>query len=157
MVLKDHARTMSLTGQSLGINFRKLPDGRERDVLYMGVWPNLLISPHPDYVMTHRMVALAPDRTYIECDWLFPPEALELKGFDPAYAVEFWDITNQEDWTACTNVQKGAANRGFRPGPLSPWESTIYQFLHMVGQAYSGREVAAPPMPVRPQLIEAGL
>ena len=30
--------------------------GRERDVLYMGVWPNLLISPHPDYVMTHRMV-----------------------------------------------------------------------------------------------------
>ena len=104
--------------------------------------------------MTHRMVPLAPDRTYIECDWLFPPEALELEGFDPGYAVEFWDITNREDWTACSNVQRGAANRGFRPGPLSPWESTNYQFLHMVGQAYSGQEVTAPPMPVRPPLAE---
>lgn len=155
MVLKDHASTMSLTGESRGINFRDLPSGRERDVLYMGVWPNLLISPHPDYVMTHRMVPLAPDRTYIECDWLFPPEALELEGFDPGYAVEFWDITNREDWTACINVQKGAANRGFRPGPLSPWETTIYQFLHMVGQAYSGQVVSAPPMPDRPKLVES--
>ena len=124
-------------------------------MLYMGVWPNLLISPHPDYVMTHRMVPLAPDRTYIECDWLFPPEALEVEGFDPSYAVEFWDITNWEDWTACINVQKGSANRGFRPGPLSPWETTIYQFLYMVGQAYSGQGVSAPPMPDRPNLVEA--
>ncbi|MGQ0848493.1 MAG: aromatic ring-hydroxylating oxygenase subunit alpha [Actinomycetota bacterium] len=154
MLLKDHAATMSLTGVSYGTNFRHLPEGRDRNVLYVGLWPNLLISPHPDYVMTHRMVPLAADRTYIECDWLFPPEALDLSDFDPAYAVEFWDITNREDWTACESVQRGTANRGFSPGPLSPWESTIYQFLWMLGRAYRGAAVTAPPMPASTRTAE---
>ncbi len=147
MVLKDHAMTMSLTGESGGVNFRNLGPGQDRDVLYIGLWPNLLVSPHPDYVMTHRMVPLGPGGTFIECDWLFAPESIEAAGFDPAYAIDFWDITNREDWTACENVQRGTANRGHRPGPLSPWESTIYQFLNMVGQAYQGAEVRPPLMP----------
>ena len=147
MVLKDHAMTMSLTGESQGVNFRNLAPGQDRDVLYLGLWPNLLVSPHPDYVMTHRMVPLGPGRTFIECDWLFAPESIGKAGFDPAYAVDFWDITNAEDWTACENVQRGTANRGHRPGPLSPWESTIYQFLNMVGQAYQGEKVRPPLMP----------
>ncbi|HEY3428784.1 MAG TPA: SRPBCC family protein, partial [Acidimicrobiia bacterium] len=87
MILKDHARTMSLTGASDGVNFRSLRPGQEREVLYIGLFPNLLISPHPDYVLTHRLVPLAPGRTFIECDWLFPPEALERPGFASAYAV----------------------------------------------------------------------
>jgi Rieske 2Fe-2S family protein len=147
MTLKDHAVTMSLTGLSQGVNFRGLEPGQERDVLYLGVFPNLLISPHPDYVMTHRMVPLSPGRTYIECDWLFAPESIALEGFDPSYAVDFWDITNREDWTACENVQRGTANRHFAPGPLSPAESTIYQFLNMIGQAYRGEQVHPPLTP----------
>ena len=147
MILKDHAVTMSLTGASDGVNFRQLGPGQEREVLYIGLFPNLLISPHPDYVMTHRMVPLGPGRTFIECDWLFPPEALDRPDFDPAYAVDFWDITNREDWRACENVQRGTRNRGFRPGPLSPWESTIYQFLHMLSQSYLGERVSPPPRP----------
>jgi Rieske 2Fe-2S family protein len=27
----------------------------------------------------------------------FPPEALDRPGFDPDYAVKFWDITNRQD------------------------------------------------------------
>jgi len=147
MLLKDHAATMSLTGESQGINFRGLRPEGEREVLYLGLFPNLLISPHPDYVMTHRLVPLAPGRTFIECDWLFAPESIAQQGFDPAYAVDFWDITNREDWNACEGVQRGSANRGFRPGPLSPWESTNYQFLNMVAQAYQGDQVRPPLMP----------
>ena len=146
-MLKDHAVTMSLTGASRGVNFRGLRPDQEREVLYLGAYPNLLISPHPDYVMTHRIVPLAPGRSFIECDWLFAPESIGKDGFDPAYAVDFWDITNREDWNACENVQRGSANRGFRPGPLSPWESTNYQFLNMVAQAYQGEAVRPPLMP----------
>jgi Rieske 2Fe-2S family protein len=153
MILKDHARTMSLTGASDGVNFRSLRPGQEREVLYIGLFPNLLISPHPDYVLTHRITPLAPGRTFIECDWLFPPEAFERPGFAAAYAVDFWDITNREDWTACENVQRGTRNRGARPGPLSPWESTIYQFLHMLGQSYLGEPVSPPPMPESSRLL----
>ncbi len=147
MVLKDHAVTMSLTGESGGMPFRRLNDTRLRQVLYVGLWPNLLVSAHPDYVMTHRIVPLGPDRSAIECVWLFSPETVAMEGFDPAYAVDFWDITNREDWAACASVQRGAANRGFAPGPLSPWESTIHQFHFMVGTAYRGQPVVPPRVP----------
>ena len=44
-----------------------------------------------------------------------PPEAFELEGFDPAYAVDFWDITNREDWAACESVMRGVNNCGSIP------------------------------------------
>src|SRR5215204_1694828 len=49
------------------------------------LFPNLLMSLHPDYVMTHRLRPLAPDRTAVECEWLFSKEAVESEGFDPSY------------------------------------------------------------------------
>jgi Rieske 2Fe-2S family protein len=113
------------------------------------VIPNLLLSMHPDYVMAHRLVPLSPEQTFIECSWLFPPEAFEIDGFDPAYAVDFWDITNREDWTACENVMKGVHHQGYRPGPLSSWEGTVYQFLAIMGHLYLGHGLVVPQVPVR--------
>ncbi len=149
MTLKDHAVTMSLSGASNGINFRNIDEEMARHVWYLTVVPNLLLSIHPDYVMTHRLVPLSPDQTFIECSWLFPPEAFELEGFDPAYAVDFWDITNREDWTACENVMKGVRHKGYRPGPLSSWEGTVYQFLAVMGNLYLGKGLVVPEVPVR--------
>ena len=80
----------------------------------------------------------------MECEWLFPPEALELPGFDPKYAVEFWDITNRQDWHACESVQRGVSSRGFRPGPLSLREDASHQFLALVARSYLEGRVAAP-------------
>lgn len=149
MTLKDHAVTMSLSGESNGINFRNIDGEMARHVWYLTVVPNLLLSIHPDYVMTHRLVPLSPDQTFIECSWLFPPEAFELEGFDPAYAVDFWDITNREDWNACENVMKGVSHKGYRPGPLSSWEGTVYQFLAVMGHLYLGKGLVVPQVPVR--------
>ena len=36
--------------------------GRRREVYYFGLFPNLLLSLHPDYVMTHRFEPLGPGR-----------------------------------------------------------------------------------------------
>ena len=69
MDLRDGAATMSLDGRSPG---RPLPGVDQREVLFLGLFPNLLLSLHPDYVMTHRMTPLAPDRTQVECAWYFP-------------------------------------------------------------------------------------
>jgi Rieske 2Fe-2S family protein len=107
-------------------------------VLYLGLFPNLLISLHPDYVMTHRMVPLAPDRTWVECSWLFPAAAFERPGFDASYAVDFWDLTNREDWDACESVQRGLASPHYRPGPLAPGEDAVHQWVTMVGRLYQG-------------------
>ena len=137
MELKDGVETMSLDGKSLGIKIPGLPDEKLRDVLYIQLFPNLLVSLHQDFVMTHRIEALAPDRTFVECQWLFPKEAWDHEGFDPSYAVDFWDITNRQDWTACESVQQGVSSRGYEPGPLASWhEIVVGMFTSTVARGY---------------------
>jgi Rieske 2Fe-2S family protein len=144
MDLMDHAETMSLSGRSGGVPFRRLdPDARRR-VWYLQVFPNLLLSPHPDYVMTHRLEPLDHGRTRIECQWLFPPEAARREGFDPSYASEFWDVTNRQDWSACQGVQRGATGRGFRQGPLSDAEGNVWQFVALMARSYLEGRFAGP-------------
>jgi Rieske 2Fe-2S family protein len=146
MDLRPHAQTMSLTGESRGTPLRGLDEEQRRQVYYCGLFPNLLISLHPDYVLTHLLRPVGPDATAIECRWLFQPEDLGRDDFDPAYAVEFWDITNRQDWAAVESVQRGARSRGYRPGPLSDREQTVRQFDTIVAQGYrTGRP--APPLP----------
>jgi glycine betaine catabolism A len=144
MDLRDGMDTMSLDGTSLGVPLRGLDATGLRTVIYVNVFPNVLLSLHPDYVMTHRLVPLAADRTWIECTWAFAPEALEQPGFDPGYAVEFWDITNQQDWRACESVQRGLSSEHARPGPLSPDEDAVYQFVTMIARGYLGEPVWNP-------------
>ena len=67
--------------------------------------------------MMHRLIPLAADRTRIECTWAFAPESLAQPGFDPGYAIEFWDITNRQDWQACESVQRGLTSPHAVPGP----------------------------------------
>jgi Rieske 2Fe-2S family protein len=148
MELMDHAETMSLTGRSGGSPLPGLDERLRRQVLYVQLFPNLLVSPHPDYVLTHLLQPIAPDRTVVRCEWLFAPEAMKRDGFDPAYAVEFWDVTNREDWRACESVQRGVSSRAFRPGPLSPREENVYQFVTLVAKAYRDGAVTRPnPLP----------
>jgi phenylpropionate dioxygenase-like ring-hydroxylating dioxygenase large terminal subunit len=135
MDLFDHATTMSMTGESAGQILRGLDGRKSRKVYYYSLWPNLLISLHPDYVMTHRLEPLAAGKTRIECEWLFPPE-VATEDFDPSYAVDFWDITNKEDWGACESVQRGSASRAYSQGPLSLIEGTTHQFIAMVAAGY---------------------
>lgn len=149
MDLKPHAVTMSLDGASKGVNFRGIDGSAARQVWYLTVAPNLLLSLHPDYVMTHRLTPLSPDETHVECSWLWAPESFELDGFDPSYAVDFWDITNREDWSACEGVQRGMSNLGYRPGPLSSWEGTVYQFITWMANIYLGNGLVVPTAPSR--------
>jgi phenylpropionate dioxygenase-like ring-hydroxylating dioxygenase large terminal subunit len=122
------AETMSLDGRSRGAFI----DGADRrTVSYAGLFPNLLVSPHPDYVLTHRLEPLAPDRTRVECCW-YVPEGVT----DVSYAVDFWDVTNREDWAACESVQRGMASPHYRPGPLAPSEDAVYQWMTLVARAY---------------------
>jgi Rieske 2Fe-2S family protein len=128
MDLRDGADTMSLTGHSDGVPI----DGVDpRVVLYLGLLPNLLLSLHPDYVMTHRMTPLAPDRTQVECAWYFVSTDV-----DPAYAVDFWDTTNRQDWGACESVQRGLASPHFRPGPLAPNEDAVHELVTTIARGY---------------------
>jgi glycine betaine catabolism A len=142
MDLAAHADTMSLSGATSTAFLPGLDESRRRQVLYVGVFPNLLLSLHPDYVLTHRIEPRGPDESVIECQWLFAPETVARADFDPSYAIDFWDITNRQDWNACEGVQRGVTSRGYRPGPLSVAEHAVRQFIGFVAQSY--RDGAMP-------------
>ena len=139
MFLIDEAETMSLSGRSGGVAIKGLSSQELRTVMYLVGFPNLLVSLHPDYVMTHTMTPLAADRTHVECAWAFPKEAAEQPDFDPSYAVDFWDLTNRQDWTACESVQRGLSSPHAQPGPLAPEEEGVYQFVTRVAKTYAGK------------------
>ena len=138
MSMIDEAETMSLTGKSGGVAIQGLSEHELRTVMYLVGYPNLLVSLHPDYVMTHLMTPLAVDRTHVECAWAFPKEVAAKADFDPSYAVDFWDLTNRQDWAACESVQRGLSSPHARPGPLAPDEDGVYQFVTRVARAYQG-------------------
>ncbi len=138
MELKDGVETMSLDGRSGGATITRLGEHERRTVVYVAVLPNLLISAHPDYVMTHVLTPLNADQTRIECSWAFPAEAVDRDGFDPSYAVDFWDLTNRQDWAACESVQRGMRSPHYVPGPLASVEDAVYRFVTHMARRYLG-------------------
>jgi Rieske 2Fe-2S family protein len=92
-------------------------------VFYYSIFPNMLLSLHPEYVMVHQLWPQSPERTLIVCDWLFHPDAFGRKDFRPDDAIEFWDMTNKQDWHVCELSQQGISSRAYEPGPYSARES----------------------------------
>lgn len=147
MELQEDAVTMSLTGQGGAPKLPGLSAEQGHRVFYFALFPNLLISPHPDYVLSHRLEPISPTRTRVECRTLFPRVVAEREGFDGSYAGDFWDVTNKQDWAACESIQRSAASRGFRPGPISEMEEAVYQFFNMIAAGYVDGHISPPQNP----------
>ncbi|MBI3263795.1 MAG: aromatic ring-hydroxylating dioxygenase subunit alpha [Acidobacteria bacterium] len=102
---------------------------RERElVAYYVVYPNLLLSLHPDYMLTHTIWPMAPDRTRIVCEWHFHPDQIAAPDFEASDVVEFWDTTNREDWAIIERAQLGIRSRANTPGPYSTREALLHAF-----------------------------
>jgi Rieske 2Fe-2S family protein len=147
MELMPDAVTMSLTGMGSAPLLAGLSPEQRRRVYYFGLFPNFLISPHPDYVLTHRIEPLSPTRSKVECRTLFPRAVAELASFDGTYAREFWDVTNRQDWAAIESIQRSTASRGFKPGPISEVEESVYQFFNMIAAGYLNGRIDRPQNP----------
>lgn len=74
------------------------------------------------------MFPLAPDRTLIECDWLYSPGVVE-SGADLSHSVELFDRVNRQDFAACERCQPAMSSRAYRDGGvLVPVEHHIAEF-----------------------------
>jgi Rieske 2Fe-2S family protein len=147
MELAEGAETMSLTGRGGAPLLPGLDTELRHRVYYLALFPNLLISTHPDFVLSHRLEPISPTKTRIECRTLFQRSVVEQQGFDGRYAAEFWDVTNRQDWAAIESIQRSAASPGFRPGPISEMEEAVYQFFNMVASGYVAGRVVRPRNP----------
>jgi Rieske 2Fe-2S family protein len=142
--LADHADTMSLDGKGSGSRVPGLPVDMARHIYYLALFPNLLISPHPDYVMTHRLEPLSSLETFVECSWLFHPASVQQPGFNPDYAATFWDITNKQDFAACESVARSLAAGGYLPGPYDYREDAVRSFEALVAEGYRDGRLTVP-------------
>ena len=110
-----------------------------RRVYYYAIFPNMLLSLHPDYMMVHTLWPIAPDRTINVCEWHFQPSELARADFDPSDAVDFWDMTNRQDWHVCELSQAGISSRAYSPGPYSNREDLLYAFDRMIVALHAQR------------------
>ena len=138
MELRPDVGTMSRDGRLRRAPLPGLDTDRRRHVYYYALLPNLLLSLHPDYVMTHLLWPKACDRTEVWCDWHFHPREFEDPAFDPADAIDFWDETNREDWRVSELSQLGIASRAYTPGPYSSREGLLWD-LDRIVEARLGR------------------
>jgi glycine betaine catabolism A len=129
MTLNDGAATMAINGG--GPTRRNIEGVDPRKVLYFAIFPNCLISLHPDYVMLHTLWPRGAGRTEVVCEWLFEADATE-----HADAVEFWDVVNRQDWHVCELAQLGLGSAGYTPGRYTEREGTVHRFDRLVAEAY---------------------
>ena len=138
MELVDDADTMSVDGASHGRPpLVGIGAENERRVYYFVIWPNLLLSLHPDYVMTHQVWPIDAERSRVICEWLFDPTTMARDDFDPSDAVDFWDLTNRQDWAVCERQQVGTRSPAYRPGRYSLMEDMVHAFDLMVADGYA--------------------
>jgi len=120
-------KSLTMTGNACALPVGDFGNEEFRFVFYYSIFPNMLLSLHPDYVMVHQLQPQSPERTVVFCDWFFNSEAAGVSApgyrFDPDDAIKFWDMVNRQDWHVCELSQQGIASRAYEPGPYSARES----------------------------------
>ncbi len=132
MGLKEGVETLSVDGQRRRSILPGLNGSDRSAVSYFAIYPNLLLTLHPDYMLTVTIWPHGPDHTRLVGEWHFHPDEIAKPGFVFEDAVEFWDITNREDWAISERSQQGISSRGYSPGPYSNRETQLWDFDQFV-------------------------
>ena len=65
--------SLTMSGKACALPVGEIRGEDHHRVFYYSIFPNMLLSMHPDYVMVHQLRPQSPGRTLIECDWYFHP------------------------------------------------------------------------------------
>jgi glycine betaine catabolism A len=138
MEIKAPNESATMSGRAAGrLVSETLSEGDRHRAFYYTLMPNLLLSVHPDYVNYYLVHPVSPDRTVVESEWLVHPDTLADGNLSDA--VEFWDLTNRQDWDIVAQSQLGISSRRYEPGPYSPRESIPAawdrEYLRQMGRA----------------------
>ena len=148
MGFKTGVETLSVDGLRRRATLPGLTADDRTLVNYFAIYPNLLLTLHPDYMLTVTIWPQTPTRTRLLSEWHFHPDEIARPGFVYEDAVEFWDVTNREDWAISERSQQGISSRGYVPGPYSNRETQLWEFdrfiLNRVGLGRANTRTATP-------------
>jgi Rieske 2Fe-2S family protein len=131
---RDGGYTFTNTGTTARAPFPDLNENERARHFGEVSYPNLFLSLCCDHVAAFILQPEGPERTLIECQFLFEPEEIARAGFDPSDAVELWDVTNRQDWAICESVQRGIAARPHAHGYYAPMEDLSLDIRRYVGE-----------------------
>jgi glycine betaine catabolism A len=132
MGFKEGVETLSTDGRRRR-DFLPGLSPRDREVVhYFAIYPNLLLTLHPDYMMTTTIWPHDCGRTRLVAEWYFHPAEIAKPNFVFEDAIEFWDRTNLEDWAIAEQSYLGISSRGYLPGPYSEREKQLWEFDQFV-------------------------
>jgi Rieske 2Fe-2S family protein len=123
MVISEPAVSVTMSGAAAGLPVAELPAEDRRRAYYYSFQPNMMLSIQPDYVNYYTLWPVSPTRTIVESEWMFNPASFGRPDFNPQDAIDFWDVTNRQDWRITGESQLGIASRRYQPGPYSARES----------------------------------
>lgn len=123
MEIKAPNQSATMSGRACAIPLGVLPDEDRTRAFYYTIFPNMMLSLHPDYAVYYTVTPRSVMRSIVTCDWMVHPDAPSTPGYNIADAEEFWDRTNRQDWNICEQSQLGVMSRVYEPGPYSPRES----------------------------------
>jgi Rieske 2Fe-2S family protein len=138
MGFKDGIETLSVDGLRRRAPLPGLAPEEQRVVNYFAIYPNFLLTLHPDYMLTITIWPQSPDRTTLVGEWHFHPDEIAKPDFVYEDAIEFWDVTNREDWAISERSQQGISSRGYTPGPYSSRERQLWEFDQFVMKHVGG-------------------
>jgi Rieske 2Fe-2S family protein len=119
-------RTGATTFTASGTSKRRMfPDLNEAEqTRHFGelIYPNIFMSLSSDHVAAFILQPDGPQRTVIDCHFLFETYEMDKPDFDPSDAIDFWDLVNRQDWEICARVQQGMSSRMHEHGFCSPME-----------------------------------
>jgi Rieske 2Fe-2S family protein len=127
MELSKERGSMTMDGEAAGPPVCEVSGDDLQRVYYYSLFPNMLLTPHPDFVLFHHIMPDGPEKITNDCYWLFHPDVTKDTNNKHRIqsAVDFWDLTNRQDWQVCEQMQQGTKSHRFTRGYYSGREDIL--------------------------------
>lgn len=129
MTLNPGFKRANVDGEAYRPVFPKLTEDEQRKINYLHIFPHTYLCMASDYVFIATIFPVKADKSLVKGYYLFDPDVLER---DDAYiddAVEFWDVTCEQDWHACALAQEGNQSMAYKDGgTLTPIDWRVANF-----------------------------
>ncbi len=84
--------------------------------------PNMWNHSSCDHAVSTRLLPAGQGRTAIRVTWLVDEHAVEGQDYQLADLMPFWQLTSEQDWQLCEQVQLGVRSSRYVPGPFSTYK-----------------------------------
>lgn len=110
----------------------RLPEEARGKWVQFGLTGSLGLDLYPEMLDLFQLIPLGAEKTLVRASYYGhpdpSPDEVELRRLN----VVINDSVNDEDRTLCTRVQQGLRTNGYRPGPLSSMETSVFRFHELV-------------------------